>query len=101
MIKLPFSCYCTELKVHPKNWQLQKTSLKNGWYVYYRFYDPNFLNNPKFKYGKLVVIKRMNQFKTIEDRQRDTKLIIEEEIGKFKNQAYNTNTLYNILSLGN
>ena len=89
MIKLPFSCYCTELKVHPKNWQLQKTSLKKGWYVYYRFYDPNFLNDPKFKYGKLVVIKRMNQFKTIEDRQRDTKLIIAEETGKLKNQAYN------------
>jgi hypothetical protein len=59
MIQLPFSCYCTELKVHPKNWQLQKVSVKKNWYVFYWFYDPNFLNDSKFKYGKLVVIKRI------------------------------------------
>ncbi len=100
MIKLPFSCYCTELIVYPKNWLLQKASLKKGWYVYYRFYDPNFLNTPKFKYGKLVVIKRMNQFKTIGERQENTKVIMEQELNRLKNNAYNpiTNSSTEIVS---
>ena len=80
MIKLPFECYCTELKVYPKNWQLQKASTKKSWYVYYRFYDPNFRDNPKFKYGKLVAIKRMNQYTAIQERQANTQLIIEQEL---------------------
>lgn len=96
MIKLPFECYCSELKVHPKNWQLPRASLKKDWYVYYRFYDPTFIDNPKFKKGKLVIIKGMNQFKTIEERQADTKLIIEEEIGRLKNKAYNPITSKNM-----
>ncbi len=96
MIKLPFECYCTELKVHPKNWESPKVSTKKSWYVYYRFYDPSFKDNPKYKYGKLIVIKRMNQFNTIQERQTDTRLIIEGEIGRLKNKAYNPITNRNI-----
>ncbi len=36
MIKLPFECYCTELKVHPKNWQLPKALMKKDCYVYWK-----------------------------------------------------------------
>ena len=72
MIILPFSCHCTELKVYPNNWTSKNASLKKSWYVYYRFYDPNFRDNPKFKTGKLVIIKRMNQFKTVSERQERT-----------------------------
>ena len=96
MIKLPFECYCSDLKVHPTNWQLPKASMKKDWYVYYRFYDPSFKESQKFKKGKLVIIKGMNQFKTIQNRQADTRLIIEDEIGRLKNKAYNPITNKNI-----
>ena len=89
MITLPFSCHCTELNVYPNNWTSKNASLKKSWYVYYRFYDPNFRDNPKFKTGKLVIIKRMNQFKTVSERQENTKLIIEQELDKLRNKAYN------------
>ena len=89
MITLPFSCHCTELNVYPNNWTCKNASLKKSWYVYYRFYDPNFRDNPKFKTGKLVIIKRMNQFKTVSGRQESAKLIIEQELDKLRNNAYN------------
>ena len=89
MISLPFSCSCTELKVHPNNWTDKNASLKKEWYIYYRFYDPVYRTNPKIKKGKLVIIKRMNQFKTILERQVNTELIIEQELDRLKNNAYN------------
>jgi len=89
MINLPFSCNCSELKVVPNNWLNKNPSTKKDWYVFYRFYDPNFRDNPKYKNGKLVIIKRMNQFKTILERQESTQLIIEQELLKLKNKAFN------------
>jgi hypothetical protein len=89
MIQLPFFCSCSEPKVHPKNWQSPKASLKKDWYVYYRFYDPVFKDNPKYKKGKLVIIKGMNQFKTISERQADTQLTISNELIKLKERAFN------------
>lgn len=78
MINLPNSCKCTELNVFPNNWTYKNQSLKKDWYVYYRFYDPVFKDIPKYRYGKLVIIKGMNQFKTVLERQENTRLIIEQ-----------------------
>lgn len=89
MINLPFSCSCSELKVYPNNWLNKNSSVKKDWYIFYRFYDPNYRSDPKFKYGKLVVIKRMNQFKSVQERQASTHLIIDQELDKLKNKAYN------------
>lgn len=99
MIKLPFECYCTELKVNPKNWQTPRCTLKKDWFVFYRFYDPTYRENTKFKKGKLVILKGMNQFKTIPDRQTETKKIIERELGKLKNEAYNPITSKTLISI--
>lgn len=89
MIILPLSCTCSDLKVYPKNWISAKVSIKKDWYVYYRFYDPVFKENPTYKKGKLVVIKGMNQFKTIVERQKETQRIIEKELEKLKNGGFN------------
>lgn len=96
MILLPFSCHCTELKVVPNNWANKNSSLKKDWYIYYRFYDPNYKEHPKLKQGKLVVIKRMNQFKTILERQESTRAIILQELEKLKIKAFNPITSKNL-----
>ena len=96
MILLPFSCHCTELKVVPNNWANKNSSLKKDWYIYYRFYDPNYKEHPKLKQGKLVVIKRMNQFKTILERQESTRVIILQELEKLKIKAFNPITSKNL-----
>lgn len=96
MILLPFSCHCTELKVVPNNWANKNSSIKKDWYIYYRFYDPNYKEHPKFKQGKLVVIKRMNQFKTILERQESTRTIILQELEKLKIRAFNPITSKNL-----
>jgi hypothetical protein len=49
MIILPLSCTCSDLKVYLKNWISAKVSIKKDWYVYYRFYDPVFKENPIYK----------------------------------------------------
>ena len=89
MINLPFSCTCTDLKVYPKNWLSLKASTKKDWYIYYRFYDPMFRDNPKFKYGKLIVVKGMNVFSDLTERQSKTKQNIETELDRLLNRSYN------------
>ena len=89
MILLSFSCYCSELSVHPKNWLSPRASTKKDWYIFYRFYDPAYRDNPKFKKGKLVQIRGMNDFKDLQQRKDETKRIIDFELGKLKDQSYN------------
>jgi site-specific recombinase XerC len=89
MILLPFGCYCSPLKVHPKNWQTSSAPIKKDWYVFYRFYDPVFRDSPKLKKGKLVIIKGVNHFKTRTERQSETQLLLDQELLKLKEAAYN------------
>ena len=89
MILLPYGCCCSPLKVHPKNWQTSTVSVKKGWYIFYRFYDPVFKDSPRYKKGKLVCIKRMNFCKSREERQVETQLLIDQELIKLKETAYN------------
>ncbi len=63
--------------------------MKKNWYVFYRFYDPVFRDNPRFKNGKLVIIKGMNHLTVKFDRVAQTKQIITAEIEKLQNKAYN------------
>ena len=39
---------------------------KKAWYVQYYFHDPKFREDPKLKYGKLVIIKGMNKSKPLQ-----------------------------------
>ncbi len=89
MIELPFGCYCTDLKVTPKNWQTNKAAIKKEWMIYYRFYDPRFKHETKYKKGKLVVLKGMNQFTDFTERISKTREIIQAEWDKLKNKGYN------------
>jgi integrase len=89
MITLANSCYCSDLKVYPQNWKTSKASIKEDWMVYYRFYDPQFRQDPKYKKGKLVRLKGMNGFKTLLDRQNQTVKILEAELIKLKEEGFN------------
>jgi site-specific recombinase XerC len=89
MIALPNNCYCSELKVHPKTWKTTKASLKEEWYIYYRFYDPVFKHEKKYAKGKLVRLKKMNAFKELLDRQQQTQKIMEAELARLQQEGYN------------
>ena len=102
MIELPFGCYCSELNIHPKNWQVNKATIKQEWYAFYRFYDPVFKENPKYKKGKLIILKGMNHFKGFEERISQAKEIIAKELERLKNDGYNPitgNSIESILNL--
>jgi integrase len=89
MITLPNNCYCYDIKVLPKNWKTSKAAIHEEWMVYYRFYDPSFKHDPKYKKGKLIRIKSMNAFKDVLQRQEQTDKIIHAELKKLKDEAYN------------
>jgi len=89
MILLPFGCYCSQLKVHPKNWESINASTKKGWYVFYRFYDPTCKDDPRFKNGKLVILKKINHLKDLAARQGEVRSVIALELCKLKENAYN------------
>lgn len=94
MIQLPNQCYCSDFNVHPKNWKSTRASVRKEWYITYRFYDPQYKQNPKYKNGKLVMLKGMNGFKRLSDRQQAVYDIIQQETAKLKEKAYNPITGY-------
>ena len=54
------------ISVCPKNWKSKAAKISIDWYIIYRFYDP------RFKKPKQVMMKGMNQFKTLAERQEAT-----------------------------
>ncbi len=57
MKQLPKNCYCSDFSVYPNNWSKSGASIKKDWYIQYYFHDPAFKNNPKYRYGKLCIVK--------------------------------------------
>ena len=89
MIQLKNGCYCSALKVNPKNWSKLNAGVVKDWFIYYRFYDPLYKANPKYKKGKLVIVKGMNHLKTCSLRSERTTEIISKEARKLCELDYN------------
>lgn len=83
MITLPNSCTCSNLSVSPTNWQSKNAKVTKDWYIMYRFYDPRY---PK---PKQVMVKGMNQYKKLSERQEATKTCLAEELEKLAKGNYN------------
>lgn len=89
MITTYNGCYRSEIKVKPANWNTKRSSTTVPWRINYRFYDPAFANNPKFKKGKQVKILGMNHVANLEERQAITKALIDREKHKINVKGYN------------
>ena len=87
MILLHNGCYCSDLAVHPKNWNDTGATTKKDWYIRYHFHDPRFLK--EYPYGKLVLVKGMNSFKNVTDRRAATKMLLDKETYYLKFDGYN------------
>lgn len=82
-------CYHTEIKVLPKNWKTKKSlKPKENWQIYYRFYDPQFKDDPE-KWGFLVRLKGMNKSKDLETRKQVTKDLIVQETALLQKRMFN------------
>src|SRR5580765_5141767 len=73
MLQLPNNCRASAFSVNPSNWR-GKADMKSNWYISYRFYDDN-LNEKK-----KVIIKAMNKFKSLKERQDATEKLMKEEM---------------------
>ena len=81
-VQLPNGCSHSTLSVNPRNWHTKGAKVTHDWFIGYRFYDS------RHSKPKQVMIKGMNAFKTIQERQQATKHLIEEEL-KALNNGYN------------
>lgn len=72
-LRLYDGCYTSPISVIPKNWNTKKAKVSINWLIHYRFYDP------KFDKPRAVQIRGMNNWKTLKERQTQTKLLIENE----------------------
>jgi hypothetical protein len=57
MIQLSIGCYCTELKVSPANWKTNKSTIKQDWFVYYRFHYPAQKHLPRLQGREACQVK--------------------------------------------
>ncbi|MGV3695489.1 hypothetical protein [Flavobacterium sp.] len=84
-ILLPNGCSCSTPSVFPKNWKTcNKAALQKDWRIQYYFYDPNF---PKPKHP--IVVKGMNNYKTLAERRDVTATILDDEMKALMKRGYN------------
>ena len=81
-IYLSNGCSHSQLSVNPTNWNTKKARVNQDWFINYRFYDSRYAK------PKQVMLKGMNSFKQLGERQTETKSLIEKEIEALKN-GYN------------
>lgn len=82
------NCTFSEVWVSPTNWKTttSKSSLKKSWYVQCYFFDPLFAE----KYPKgFPFRKKLNKFKTLEERKAAAELYIQEIPKLFRDKGYN------------
>ena len=84
---LPNGCRRSPFKVHPKNWQNITASVREDWYVWYRFHDPAFKD--KYPKGKLIKKQAINGFKTATERRAAAKAIINDLRIDLEEKGYN------------
>jgi integrase len=72
--QLPNGCSHSQLSIYPKNWKTKAARITIDWFISYRFYDPNH-SKPK-----QIMIKGMNAFKTLPERQQKTQELFEQEL---------------------
>lgn len=87
MTNLINGCSFSDTWVSPANWKTvtSKKSLSTVWYVACKFYDPYFTN----KYPKgFLFKKRLNRFKTLEERKEAVAIVRDEMINALK-EGYN------------
>lgn len=80
-------CSRSKICVLPSNWKSKNVSIKKPWKIYYRFYDPQFKGTNKW--GEIITIKGMNQYKTIAERQALTLHLLNNEMDLLDNKGYN------------
>ncbi len=80
--QLPNGCSVSELFVFSNDWHTKKAKTSTKWYIKYRFYDSS-QPNPK-----QIVIKGMNSFKSLKERQDETRKLIALELELLHN-GYN------------
>lgn len=89
MIQLPGGCYCSQLSVHPKNWQTKSADQFCQWYISYRFYDPNFIDENGRVKPKQIIIKGMNDLHDLKEKQEAVKLLLREELLLLQERGFN------------
>jgi integrase len=79
----------SSLSVSPKNWKTKKASIAKDWFILYRFYDSRF---PK---PKQIMLKGMNSFKNLQERQIETQKLLEKELAALKDgfNPFDKNTI--------
>ncbi|MDF2189334.1 tyrosine-type recombinase/integrase [Paraflavitalea sp. CAU 1676] len=80
-------CSRSALTVTPKNWNTKRATASEPWRITYRFYDPAFKDTPKW--GHQSQLRGMNEWSTVEDRQKATKHLLAEELDRLDKQGWN------------
>lgn len=83
MLQLGNNCRIGKITVSPANWKTVRANPKAPWYISYYFYDDN-LNQKK-----KVILKGMNAFTTLKEKQEAVKLLMEDEMNEVVKKGYN------------
>jgi len=89
-IPLQNGCYCSQFSVHPKNWDKPGANFNTAWYIHYRFYDPEYKEDPKYKNGKQIILKAgINTAVTLMGKRQMVRDVLANEREKDVDMGYN------------
>lgn len=88
MLHLPNNCKCSDISIHPNNWDKAGASVKVHWYIQFYFHDPNFVD--KYPRGKFIIMKGgVNRFHTLQERRLAIKLLLDTIKTELIENGYN------------
>jgi integrase len=89
-MRLPNGCSYSQPSIKPQNWQTKKAKVSETWFIKYRFFDP------RYKAPKQVMIKGMNRFKVLAEKQAETQRLLDTELKALQNgyNPFEKNALY-------
>jgi integrase len=79
-MQLPNNCKIGKIGVTPKNWHTPQANIKKDWRIFYEFYP-----DCNLKESQQVVIRGMNKYKTLSQRQESVRILIADEEKRLQN----------------
>ncbi len=88
-LRLQNDCWYTGIQVYPKNWNTTRASMRENWYIWYRFYDPTFSKEKNKGVKKIIIKAGINEYLDREDRQAAIRTLVDNEVKELETLGWN------------
>lgn len=82
MPPLPNGARCSDLAIHPQNWNTSKAKASDDWYVSYRYY------NSAGKVKQVTIRSNIRDFPTVSEKRKVIRDLVAQEMDLLRNRGF-------------